>query len=112
MYFTSATLALLAVGGANAFNLPKAVANFPEAVESNYNNLIRRKDGAGKCPAVWNQVATELTTMYRDTSVSPAQCNDDARAAIRLAFHVSPRNLTMKPIVCFHQSSNLKLTLS
>lgn len=36
------------------------------------------------CPAVWTDVATELKSTFID---SDGNCNDDARAAIRLAFH-------------------------
>ncbi|KAF2100252.1 heme peroxidase [Rhizodiscina lignyota] len=35
------------------------------------------------CPAVWTQVSSHLTGMF----LSNGQCNDDARAAIRAAFH-------------------------
>ncbi|KAI1462162.1 class II peroxidase [Annulohypoxylon moriforme] len=37
-----------------------------------------------QCPAVWTDVATELKSTFID---SDGNCNDDARAAIRLAFH-------------------------
>ncbi|KAF1983731.1 class II peroxidase [Aulographum hederae CBS 113979] len=37
----------------------------------------------GNCPAVWQQVAKELST----SMVSDGQCNDMARGAIRAAFH-------------------------
>ena len=39
---------------------------------------------ANNCPAVWNQVSAKLTTMFLG---SDGQCTDDARAAIRAAFH-------------------------
>ncbi|CAG8958300.1 hypothetical protein HYFRA_00000655 [Hymenoscyphus fraxineus] len=80
MYFAPTALAILAVGGANAFN-------FPESVESTFNKLVSRKGGSDGCPKVWNSISSEFVTMFTDTSVRPAQCNDDARAAIRLAFH-------------------------
>ncbi|KAI1104086.1 class II peroxidase [Jackrogersella minutella] len=37
-----------------------------------------------QCPAVWTDVASDLKTTFIDSS---GNCNDDARAAIRLAFH-------------------------
>ncbi|KAI1209813.1 class II peroxidase [Annulohypoxylon truncatum] len=37
-----------------------------------------------QCPAVWTDVAAELKTTFIDSS---GNCNDDARAAIRLSFH-------------------------
>ncbi|OTB06244.1 putative class II peroxidase [Hypoxylon sp. CI-4A] len=39
---------------------------------------------AAQCPAVWTDVATDLKSSFLDTS---GACTDDARAAIRLAFH-------------------------
>ena len=35
------------------------------------------------CPSGWTDVSTELTTLF----VTDGQCNDDARATIRAAFH-------------------------
>lgn len=35
------------------------------------------------CPAAWTDVATDLKTSF----ITDGDCNDDARAAIRLAFH-------------------------
>jgi hypothetical protein len=39
--------------------------------------------GGNKCPAVWGTISTNLTSLF----LSGGQCNDDARAAIREAFH-------------------------
>ncbi|CZT49863.1 uncharacterized protein RSE6_10760 [Rhynchosporium secalis] len=39
------------------------------------------------CTAVWTPIISELSALFIDRSVSPSQCNDDARAAIRAAFH-------------------------
>jgi len=47
--------------------------------------LAERK--AAACPAVWTNVVSDLTAMFLDNTVSPSQCNDNARAAIRAAFH-------------------------
>lgn len=52
--------------------------------EDELSILASRKDG-GNCPAVWTKIAGELTTMFLDKKIG--QCNDDARAAIREAFH-------------------------
>lgn len=40
----------------------------------------------GTCPPIWTSVVNDLNTMFLDTSVNPSQCNDDARAAIRVNF--------------------------
>ncbi|KAI1393985.1 class II peroxidase [Hypoxylon trugodes] len=39
---------------------------------------------SAQCPAAWTDVAADLKTSFIDSS---GNCNDDARAAIRLAFH-------------------------
>jgi len=45
--------------------------------------LEARKDPA--CPAVWKDVVKDLSNLFIDKSVSPSQCNDNARAAIRVS---------------------------
>ena len=59
---------------------------------STTNELFPRKDvdggsgsGNGSCPTIWTTVSADLTAMFRDPSTG--QCTDDARAAIRAAFH-------------------------
>ncbi|KAL3417989.1 ligninase lg6 precursor [Phlyctema vagabunda] len=47
--------------------------------------LEEKKDAL--CPAVWTTIVSELTALFIDKSVSPSQCNGNARAAIREAFH-------------------------
>ncbi|PVI05537.1 class II peroxidase [Periconia macrospinosa] len=42
-----------------------------------------RGSPSSSCPSVWNEISSELTTLF----LSDGQCNDDARAAIRLNFH-------------------------
>lgn len=39
------------------------------------------KRQSGTCPSVWGDVATELRTLFLDATT--AECNDDARAAVR-----------------------------
>ena len=41
--------------------------------------------GGGNCPPIWNTISQDFTKMFLDTATG--QCNDDARAAIRAAFH-------------------------
>lgn len=53
------------------------------AIKRSVSTLRARKDGGGSCPAVWSTVSKELVTKF----VANGQCNDDARAAIRAAFH-------------------------
>lgn len=57
------------------------------SLDSLKGGLEERKSAA--CPAVWTKVVADLKTMFLDNST--AQCNDDARAAIRvsLLFNVS-----------------------
>ena len=54
-----------------------------------------RSGGSGSCPAVWTNIVSDLTAMFLDKSVNPSQCNDDARAAIRvrLPFPILPISL-------------------
>jgi hypothetical protein len=44
---------------------------------------VAASGGGAKCPAVWTKISSSLTTMF----LTNGQCNDDARAAIRAAFH-------------------------
>ncbi|KUJ16166.1 heme peroxidase [Mollisia scopiformis] len=39
------------------------------------------------CPPIWTSVIATLITLFTDSTVKPAQCNDNARAAIRACFH-------------------------
>lgn len=61
-------------------------------------SLVGRKDGSsgsgssgsgggGSCPAVWSQVVPDLTALFLDKSTG--QCNDAARAAIRVRLILS-----------------------
>ena len=45
---------------------------------------VVEKRKAAACPAIWTSVVKDLTAMFIDKSVTPSQCNDDARAAIRV----------------------------
>jgi len=57
-----------------------------------FPSLEARKDP--ECPAVWKNVVKDLTALFIDKSVSPSQCNDDARAAIRVC---QPPNTLIYP---------------
>jgi hypothetical protein len=50
-------------------------------------DLVERKDGGGdgKCPPVWATVSADLANTFR--AGSGGECNDIARAAIRMIFH-------------------------
>ena len=55
-------------------------------ISSGFKDVLNRRQTnstTSGCPAVWNKVSAELTTMF----LTGGQCNDDARAAIRLNFH-------------------------
>lgn len=48
-------------------------------------SLVGRDSGSGKtgtCPAIWSKIVPDLTAMFLDRSTG--QCNDAARAAIRV----------------------------
>ncbi|KAH7417367.1 putative Ligninase LG5 [Cadophora sp. MPI-SDFR-AT-0126] len=58
-----------------------------------YGNIFTRSpapaeiETRGACPAIWTSIVAEMSGMFIDRSTTPSQCNDDARAAIRAAFH-------------------------
>ncbi|KAK7530371.1 heme peroxidase [Phyllosticta citribraziliensis] len=66
-------------------NIKRGTDAAVSSVKDAAHNLFARQASARKntCPKIWSQVASDL----RDAFVSGGQCNDDARAAIRLAFH-------------------------
>ncbi|KAG4434565.1 hypothetical protein IFR05_009951 [Cadophora sp. M221] len=92
MLFSHLTVALAATSTA-AFSITEyahdSVALLERSLPSlNFRSSVEKRDGGGgNCPAVWSRIAADLTTMFLDTSTNPSQCNDDARAAIREAFH-------------------------
>lgn len=87
MHFPKSSIVLLAAASsvqALSFNDVSTAASILKREASGLGNnllsLVRRQDG---CPAVWNDVASELKGWFLDGE----GCSDDARAAIRLAFH-------------------------
>ncbi|PVH85811.1 class II peroxidase [Cadophora sp. DSE1049] len=60
---------------------------------SDYGSIFTRSPAPAEveiratCPAVWTSIVAEMQGMFIDKSTTPSQCNDDARAAIRAAFH-------------------------
>ncbi|KAL5331857.1 hypothetical protein ACEPPN_001396 [Leptodophora sp. 'Broadleaf-Isolate-01'] len=91
MLFSRLTFALAATSTA-AFSITEyahdSVALLKRSLPSlSFRSSVEERDGGGNCPAVWSRIAADLTTMFLDTSTNPSQCNDDARAAIREAFH-------------------------
>jgi len=85
---------VLAVSGVQATSLTEYISDTYEHLkprvagtyESINAKLFSRSDGGGGgCPAVWASIAADLKKMYLDPATK--QCNDDARAAIREAFH-------------------------
>jgi len=56
-----------------------------------FPTLEVRKDP--ECPAVWKNVVKDLSALFIDKSVSPSQCNDDARAAIRVRYFLTHTRL-------------------
>lgn len=77
----SQTLAVMAViACTEAVDLSLVTSSFTSLL-SRDSSLQSRK--AASCPDVWKSVSSTLTDMFFDGS----QCTDDARAAIREAFH-------------------------
>ncbi|PSN65115.1 heme peroxidase [Corynespora cassiicola Philippines] len=48
-----------------------------------FPSVFGRRDGGVNCPDIWGTISSDLTTMF----LTGGQCNDNARAAIRLNFH-------------------------
>ncbi|GME64751.1 Fungal lignin peroxidase [Neofusicoccum parvum] len=87
MYFSKSSLFLLATSAgvqALSFSDVSSAASVlkREAADlgNSLVNLVKKQDS---CPSAWTDVAAALKPMFLDGSV----CSDDARAAIRLAFH-------------------------
>lgn len=84
MRFSESLVAAAALSTANAFDtsvLTESLSSFMPR-DASLKSLFARKGGA-TCPAIWSTVSSDLTGMF----LSGGQCNDDARAAIRAAFH-------------------------
>ncbi|KAK5140444.1 hypothetical protein LTR04_002998 [Oleoguttula sp. CCFEE 6159] len=85
MHIPSSLLVVSALSSmTNAFDLKaysnNAITAFERAVPA-----FAKRSGGTTCPTVWNSIAGDLTKMFLDPT--NGQCNDDARAAIRAAFH-------------------------
>lgn len=90
-FIVAALLALLSTSHAFSLNaalsdsmdiLQRGTDAVTDAVSTVYETIKSTTD-SNKCPSVWTSVAKDLKSMY----LSNGQCTDDARAAIRLAFH-------------------------
>jgi hypothetical protein len=86
MYILKSTV-ILATGAslASAINFAEYGNKAFDAIKRSLPDIETIKPRQTTCPAVWNQVATELSTTFLNTT--DQLCNDDARAAIRAAFH-------------------------
>ncbi|CZT08490.1 hypothetical protein WAI453_007217 [Rhynchosporium graminicola] len=71
----------------NTDKLKSSIPDYGKIGTRSTPDIARRSGGSGGCPAVWTPIISELSALFNDKSVSPSQCNDDARAAIRAAFH-------------------------
>lgn len=88
MHFSKSLLVACATASAHALsfhdiNLPNFAAvgrSMSKLLPARSSTLSAR---SGTCPPIWTTVTKDLTTMF----LSNGQCNDDARAAIRAAFH-------------------------
>jgi hypothetical protein len=85
MHFTHVMTLVAVITSANGFSFSEVRSTISEK----YNALFTRVpapmiEERAACPAIWTTIVGDLTKMFLDTSVSPSQCNDDARAAIRV----------------------------
>ncbi|KAH8657540.1 heme peroxidase [Tricladium varicosporioides] len=90
MRFTSSLITAIAITSVNAVSLAEVgdlLSKYSAASVETVKRGLSFRSGGGNCPAVWDSVIPILVTKFKDFSVSPPQCNDDARAAIREAFH-------------------------
>lgn len=93
MHFSKFAVVTLGASATSAFSLSGYGNDALNFVKRSMPTLSVKKDASGGsgsgsgsgCPAVWTSIARDLTGMFLDTSIG--QCNDDARAAIREAFH-------------------------
>ena len=72
---------LLFATSASALSFPDVSGILPLLTKRSAELTARQK--AAACPAIWTQVSKDLTAKF----LSGGQCNQDARAAIRLIFH-------------------------
>jgi L-ascorbate peroxidase len=72
MHFSN--LVLLASTGAASASI------FSDAASFDFSSLIKRK---AACPSYWQQISKDLNAAFLDNG----QCNANARAAVRYAFH-------------------------
>jgi hypothetical protein len=73
MHFSS--IVLLASSGAASASI------FSNPTTFDFSSLIKRK---ASCPTYWQQISKDLNAAFLDTN---GQCNSNARAAVRYAFH-------------------------
>jgi hypothetical protein len=83
MHFS--TLVLLASTGAASASL------FSDATSFDFTSLLKRK--AAACPTYWQQISKDLNAAFLDNG----QCNANARAAVRYAFHDAGPYSTKSP---------------
>lgn len=82
MFFSkNIVVSALIISSTQAFSLPEISLPDTSILTRGLSVFKRKNGGQGGCPAVWTNVAKDLTTMFLDPTTS--QCNDDARAAIR-----------------------------
>lgn len=72
MHFSN--LVLLASTGAASASI------FSDAASFDFSSLVKRK---AACPAYWQQISKDLNAAFLENG----QCNANARAAVRYAFH-------------------------
>jgi manganese peroxidase len=80
MHFSNVLAIATLAASAQAISFPSLNFGSFTRRDAPYSHHLKR---GGTCPAVWNQISTDLTSLF----LSGGQCNDDARAAIRAAFH-------------------------
>lgn len=73
-------LSTLALTATEAFSFPEFSLPDQSLFTRAFTSSLAKRQGS-TCPPVWGDVASELSQLFLDTTT--AECNDDARAAIR-----------------------------
>lgn len=80
----TAAVAITNIYALSFADVSSSSVNILKKARDSIPTIFERKDGGSSgCPAVWTSVVSDLTTLFLDKA--SGQCNDDARAAIRVS---------------------------
>jgi hypothetical protein len=80
MHYTHILAAAAAVTNVYAFSFADESSS---SIKRSPDAVLERSGGGNSCPPIWTSVVKELTSLFLDTT--NGQCNDAARAAIRVS---------------------------